>query len=401
MKTGIILMMMAVAGSMNNVQPAAAQTDKKEFVINGTLKNFAVMPAKVYLRGLLPSERKEGRARVLDSATVQAGKFHFSGTVDGIWDLQLSSYFPEVNDGPTRIRFVDMAQLHVTGGVINLTADGKFDKNTVSGEGAQAELDYREAMKEVFVLADSIRTIMQSEEAQTNPTMQLVMSNMMGDAMNAMAEGASGFLKTHPASPAAPVFMQMLIGMPNISAAADDSLLQTLPPATREYVLREAGETLEKKRAAQLKKQQDEALTTLGKPAMDFTEQDINGKQVSLSSYRGKYVLIDFWASWCAPCRAENPNVVNAYQRFKDKGFEILGVSLDGGSSASAWKQAIEKDGLSWTQVSDLNGFDNAAAKLYGVTSIPQNFLVDPNGVIIAKNLRGEALHNKLAEVLK
>jgi peroxiredoxin len=118
-----------------------------------------------------------------------------------------------------------------------------------------------------------------------------------------------------------------------------------------------------------------------------------------LSSFRGKYLLIDFWASWCGPCRQENPTVVKAFNQFNQKGFTILGVSLDQPGAKSKWMDAIHKDGLTWTQVSDLKFWDNAAAKLYGVRGIPQNYLLDPTGKIIAKNLRGEALMKKLAEI--
>jgi thiol-disulfide isomerase/thioredoxin len=139
--------------------------------------------------------------------------------------------------------------------------------------------------------------------------------------------------------------------------------------------------------------------TAVGSVAPDFTQDDPKGKPFKLSTLRGKYVLIDFWASWCGPCRRENPNVVRAYQKYKNKNFEILGVSLD--NDKSAWLGAIEKDNLIWLHVSDLRGWKSASAQLYGVESIPQNYLLDPQGVIIEKNLRGNHLEEVLAKVLK
>ncbi|MGO4290481.1 peroxiredoxin family protein [Chitinophaga sp. RAB17] len=137
--------------------------------------------------------------------------------------------------------------------------------------------------------------------------------------------------------------------------------------------------------------------TGIGATAMDFTQNNTAGKAVKLSDYRGKYVLLDFWASWCGPCRAENPNVLDNYEKYHSKGLEILGVSLD--DKKDAWLKAIKDDGLEWAHVSDLKGWKNDVAKEYNIRAVPSNFLIDKEGKIVAVDLRGEELSQKLQEI--
>ncbi|PRD52008.1 TlpA disulfide reductase family protein [Sphingobacterium gobiense] len=137
--------------------------------------------------------------------------------------------------------------------------------------------------------------------------------------------------------------------------------------------------------------------SAIGEPMLNFTQNDQNGNPVIFEDFKGKYVLVDFWASWCGPCRAENPNVLKEYNLYKDKNFTVLGVSLD--DNADRWKKAIEEDKMPWTQVSDLKGFKNEVSTYYGIMGIPSTLLVDPSGKIIAKDLRGEMLAKKLDEL--
>ncbi len=137
----------------------------------------------------------------------------------------------------------------------------------------------------------------------------------------------------------------------------------------------------------------------IGNKAPDFSQPDTNGKMIKVSDFEGQYVLIDFWASWCGPCRAENPNLLKAYNKYKGKGLEVLAVSLDDTKGKNAWIKAIKDDGLPWIHVADLKGWSNEAAVLYGVRAVPQNYLVDPKGNIVAINIKGELLHQELAKI--
>ncbi len=197
------------------------------------------------------------------------------------------------------------------------------------------------------------------------------------------------YLDQHPQSP----IVLYLIGNLLSSGQAEERLLTIFNKTPGVYQLSNEGKYI----ASALR-------ASKGFLAPDFTMKDTLGNPVTLSSLRGKYVLLDFWASWCGPCRAENPNVVKAFKKYHDKNFIIVSVSLDNATSKKAWLAAIAKDGLNlsgWVHLSDLKFWDTPAAKLYGIKAIPANFLLDKEGKIIDKNLRGEALDKKLEQVLQ
>ncbi len=315
------------------------------------------------------------------------GKFTLEAQAakQGIYDVAIDRgpMIPVVNDGKINLE-------------INLTEKDRF--YSVTGSNASKALsdfmfDYSEksiSTGNAFRTLDSLKMVSSADSAIISAT----------ETKNNSLVALNSYISQFVSKSENPTVAAFTLGMASRTLSKDeyDSLLNKTiarfpTDANLQYLKNQlTGNDIQTP-------QQSEQSSWVGKPAPDLTMPDANGKDVSLSSFKGKYVLVDFWASWCGPCRQENPNIVRAYDKFKGRNFTVLGVSLD--KEKDNWLAAVEKDGLHWTQISDLAFWNSKAVDVYGFQGIPFNVLVNPEGIVIAESLRGSDLMNTLQEELK
>lgn len=345
----------------------------KDFTIQGTLTG--VENGQVILQHL-----RDGRPVPVDTTEMVAGKFTFKGSVEA---PELYFVMVEGQQIPVVV-FVENSKITIAGSTDSL------DKSEIKGSKSH---DQFKAFNDG--IPDQKRSMeIRSEYMQAQMTQDQTKMAALSQEMQSIFENQEAYIKKFVyANVKTPVGALMGMQVASMMEFEElDSLVNLLTANQPNHVY-----VKELTAALGPIKEHQKALDAIkeGNAAPAFSLADINGQNVSLESLKGKYVLVDFWASWCKPCREENPNVVKAYKAFQSKGFEVLSVSVD--QDEAAWKEAVKADGLLWAQVRDA---ENTVAKLYAIQQIPTTFLLDQNGVIIASNLRGAALEAKLAELM-
>ncbi len=309
---------------------------------------------------------------------IKNGQFLLTGTLPGpgIYNLLLTN-----SKQQQQSRYIDLFLTNEPSAIRFTGNSGDFE--VLEGASLKA---FSSLIKNFGSDFDSLSRLQQMRQTPGSNTDSI--NTVWTGILNRVKEKVPIFIDEHHATPVAPF---LLCTLWPVTSDDVDKVSQWLQKIDSPALDNDFGAAIKEYVAT-------ETMFGYGQQAPTFVQNDPQGQPVDLKSFRGKYVLVDFWASWCGPCRLENPNLVNAYNHYKSKNFTVLGVSLD--REKGKWTQAIQQDQLEWTHVSDLNFWNNSVAKLYRIQSIPQNFLLDPEGKIIGKNLRGEALDGFLKQVL-
>lgn len=360
--------------------PFGALAQQQNYIIQGTVAELKVPVAKAYVLYKLEGYGEYRR----DSAMVVKGKFTIKGTVPYVMKgTVFISPKAGVQDFPYRL---DQKEIYLENGVV--TIDGADSLKNAMVHGTKLNTDFYELTQlEAPYLTEEYRIHRADVDGEGNPVAVAKAVEMRKDMMKRKEAMEETFIKSHLNSLAALDLLPSTID-PAYHLAKAKKVFHQFTPALKASV---SGKAYEKA-----------FNTAIGVKAPNFNSKTIDGKEISLSSYRGKYVLVDFWASWCMPCRAQNPGLVKIYNKYKDQNFEVLGVSLDAGKRGKEmWLKAINMDKLPWEQVSDLKGgFNSDYCQLYQIKAVPTSFLIDASGKIIGKNLHGEELEAKLAKIL-